>query len=59
MKNAYNHNLVMITVVQGYTDPVMKTAKKAGATGGSVIRGCLAEAEKLSELANIDIEEKM
>ncbi len=54
MKNAHNHNLVMISVAQGYTDQVMETAKKSGATGGTVIRGRLAGAERLSELADID-----
>ena len=58
MKNAHNHNLVMITVVQGYTDQVMETAKKAGATGGTVIRGRLAGAERLSELAHTEDEEE-
>ncbi len=58
MKNAHNHNLVMITVAQGYTDQVMETAKKAGATGGTVIRGRIAETEMFSELANMDSEEE-
>ncbi len=55
MKNEHKHNLIVITVAQGYTDAVMQTAKKAGATGGTVIRGRLAESEKLKELADIDI----
>lgn len=55
MKNTNNHNLVMIAVAQGYTDEVMEVAKRAGATGGTVIKGRLAENEKLRELANINI----
>lgn len=55
MKNEHKHNLIVITVAQGYTDAVMQTAKKAGATGGTVIRGRLAEAEKLKELADIEL----
>lgn len=58
MKNAHNHNLVMISVVQGYMDQVMETAKKSGATGGTVIRGRLAGAERLSVLANVDNEDE-
>lgn len=58
MKNEHKHNLIMIAVGEGYVDAVMETAKKAGATGGTVIRGRLAEAEKLKEEAQIDIEEE-
>ena len=55
MKNSHNHSLVMIAVEQGYTDEVMEVAKRAGATGGTVIKGRLAENERISELANIQI----
>lgn len=58
MKNEHKHNLIMISVGEGYVDAVMETAKKAGATGGTVIRGRLAEAEKLKEEAQIDIQEE-
>ena len=58
MKNTHNHNLVMIAVAQGYTDEVMEVAKRAGATGGTVIKGRLAENEKISELANIEISDE-
>lgn len=44
MKSEYHHSLILITVNQGYTDGVMQTAKKAGATGGTVIRARLAGA---------------
>ena len=58
MNNTHKHNLVMITVSQGFVDEVMQEAKKAGATGGTVIKGRLADTERLKELANIDIEEE-
>ncbi len=58
MNNAHKHNLIMITVGQGYADEVMQEAKKAGATGGTVIKGRLADTERLKEVANIDIEEE-
>lgn len=43
------HDLIMVTVNRGYTEEVMDSARKAGATGGTVLhaRGCgLAGAEK-------------
>ena len=58
MKETHSHNLIMITVAQGYTDAVMETAKKAGATGGTVIRSRLADAANFSEITNIDMEEE-
>ena len=42
MKNEHQHSLILITVNQGYTDQVMQTARKAGATGGTVVRARLA-----------------
>ena len=42
MKNEHQPSLILITMNQGYTDQVMQTAKKAGATGGTVIRARLA-----------------
>lgn len=50
MKSEYHHSLIMITVNQGYTDGVMQTAKKAGATGGTVIRARLAGAGQTEAL---------
>jgi hypothetical protein len=58
MKNEHHHNLVFISVSQGYTDMVMETAKKAGATGGTVIRTRLAESEKIKELTQLDFDEE-
>lgn len=50
MKSEYHHSLILITVNQGYTDGVMQTAKKAGATGGTVIRARLEGTEQVMAL---------
>lgn len=50
MKSEYGHSLILVTVNQGYTDGVMQTAKRAGATGGTVIRARLAGAEQIVAL---------
>lgn len=39
MKNRQKNSMILVTVNQGYTDIVMETARKAGARGGTVIRG--------------------
>lgn len=44
-KNEYTHSLLLITVNRGYADEVMQVARKAGATGGTVIRSRLVGAE--------------
>ncbi len=58
MKNEYKHSLICIAVNQGYTDQVMQTAKKAGATGGTVIRARLAGAEQASQFHGISLQDE-
>ena len=38
MDTATPHSLLMVTINHGYSEEVMATAKKAGATGGTVLR---------------------
>ena len=58
MKNEHNHQLIFISVDQGYSDLVMQTAKRAGATGGTVMKGRLAESDYFIELSQVDIKEE-
>ena len=58
MASEYRHSLIFITVNQGYTDAVMQTAKKAGATGGTVIRARMAGAEKSEHLSDLQIQDE-
>jgi hypothetical protein len=48
IKNEHRHSLILIAVNQGYTEQVMQTARKIGATGGTIIKARLA-ADELSE----------
>lgn len=41
-------SLILISVNQGFTGPVMETAKKAGARGGTILRARLAGSEELT-----------
>ena len=56
MKNEFDHSLLLIAVKQGYTDVVMQTARKAGATGGTVIRSLMIGAEQFEENYGIHID---
>ncbi|MBE6632693.1 MAG: hypothetical protein E7623_08395 [Ruminococcaceae bacterium] len=58
MKNEHHNNLIIISVNEGYAEDVMQTARKAGATGGTVIKGRLADTELVSELENTEIDEE-
>lgn len=52
MHSEFEYSLILISVNRGYTDAVMQTAKKAGATGGTVIKARLAEAQEIEAYAN-------
>lgn len=56
MKNEHHNNLIIISVNEGYSDGVMQIARKAGATGGTIIKGRLAEIEQLAEIGKTDID---
>ena len=56
MKNEYHNNLIVISVNEGYSDDVMQIARKAGATGGTVIKGRLAEIEQFAEIGKTELD---
>ncbi|MEE1043282.1 MAG: hypothetical protein UH854_04895 [Clostridia bacterium] len=56
MKNEYHNNLIIISVNEGYSEDVMQVARKAGATGGTVIKGRLAEIEHFVEMGKTDLD---
>ena len=51
MKNEHHNNLIIISINEGYSDNVMQAARKAGAIGGTVIKGRLADIDQFSELS--------
>ena len=58
MEGEVKYNLIFISVNQGYSEMVMKTAKKAGATGGTVMRGRLAGQEMLEGYDETEVTEE-
>ena len=58
MHSEYKYSLILISVNRGYTDAVMQTAKKAGATGGTVIKARLAESQQIEAYANTVLDEE-
>ena len=57
MKNEYHNTLIIISVNEGYSDDVMQVARKAGATGGTVIKGRLCDIEMFAQLGKTEIDE--
>lgn len=56
MKNEHHNNLIVISINEGYSESVMQVARKAGATGGTIIKGRLADAEQFAEFVNTGID---
>lgn len=56
MEAGNSHNLILVSVNQGYTDEVMDTARQAGARGGTIVRARWAGAEAMEPLLNISIQ---
>ncbi len=53
MENQQKSSMILVTVNQGFTDVVMDTARKAGARGGTIIRGRWAGDESFAQTAGI------
>ncbi len=56
MKNEHHNNLIFISVNDGYSDDVMQVARKAGATGGTIIKGRLGNVEQFANIGKTDID---
>ncbi len=53
MENQQKSSMILVTVNQGYTETVMETARKAGARGGTIIRGRWAGDESFAQSSGI------
>ncbi|MBO4889260.1 MAG: hypothetical protein J5589_13255 [Firmicutes bacterium] len=51
-------SLILIAVNAGYTDDVMQAARKAGATGGTLIKGRLTGVEELALEFGVELEQE-
>lgn len=58
VKNEHHNNLIMISINEGFVDEVMQVARNAGATGGTVLKGRLADIEQFADIQNIDANEE-
>ena len=54
----YEYSMILVAVNTGYTDAVMDAAKKAGATGGTVIRARLVDSERAENRYGLLLQEE-
>ncbi len=54
MTNVHHNNLIIISVNEGYSDDVMSVARKAGATGGTIIKGRLASFGQFADISKVE-----
>lgn len=58
MEQTQKSSLILVTVNQGFTDAVMDTAKKAGARGGTIVRGRWVGGEDFAGLQGLSRQEE-
>ena len=58
VKSGQKHQLVLVSVNQGYTDAVMETARGAGAMGGTVLRARLADSAMMEQLGEHEVQQE-
>lgn len=56
MQNEHHNHLIVISINEGYSEDVMKAARKVGATGGTVIKGRLADIEQFAEFVDSKVD---
>lgn len=56
MQGEHHNNLIIISANEGYIEDIMHVARKAGATGGTVIKGRLADIEHFAEFVNAKVD---
>lgn len=58
VKSGQKHQLILVSVNQGYTDAVMETARQAGAMGGTVLRARLADGSVMDQVGEIEVQQE-
>ncbi|MBR2381996.1 MAG: hypothetical protein IKA84_05875 [Clostridia bacterium] len=58
VKSGQKHQLILVSVNQGYTDAVMETARSAGAIGGTVLRARLADSGLIEQIGDAEIKQE-
>lgn len=58
MSETITHAMILVTINQGYSDDVMYTARAAGATGGTILKGLKCSPAEVAKHFGIPIQEE-
>lgn len=58
MSETITHAMILVTINQGYSDDVMYTARAAGATGGTILKGLKCSPAEVAKRFGIPIQEE-
>lgn len=58
MNESITHAMILVTINQGYSDDVMCTARAAGATGGTILRGLKCSSTEAEKHFGLPIQEE-
>lgn len=58
MSETITHAMILVTINSGYSDDVMYTARAAGATGGTILKGLKCSPEEVATHFGIPIQEE-
>ena len=58
MSETITHALILVTINQGYSDDVMYTARAAGATGGTILKGLKCSPAEIANHFGIPVQEE-
>lgn len=58
MSETITHAMILVTINQGYSDDVMYTARAAGATGGTILKGLRCNPAEVSKHFGLPIQEE-
>lgn len=58
MSETITHAMILVTINQGYSDDVMYTARAAGATGGTILKGLRCSPEEVAKHFGMALQEE-
>lgn len=58
MAEEFSYSMILVTVNQGFSDEVFDAAREAGATGGTIVRGCRRGLEAPKKFWGVSLQEE-
>lgn len=58
MSETITHTMILVTARQGYSEDIMRTARTAGATGGTILKGLRCSPDEVATRFGISLQEE-